>query len=94
MTEQTHTSQPKVRIASSVLETFGDPRINQSDLDTIQGALHRLMESPKIGTPIPFSHSGPKNIYVYRTDDGKWRILFQSDQSSIDVLSIDRETSI
>ena len=94
MTEQANTSRPQIRIASSVLETFEDPRIKQSDLDTIKTAFHQLMESPRVGTPVPFSQGGPRDVYVYRTNDGKWRILFKSDQSSIDVLSIDRETSI
>jgi hypothetical protein len=49
------------------------------------------MESPRVGTPIPFSQGGLKDVYVYRTNDGKWRIWFKSGQSSIDVLSIDRD---
>jgi hypothetical protein len=69
-----------IRIALSLAGKLAEAA-NDADIESITKTFETLAENPWRGVAVPFASSDLKDIFVIKTPDGKWLILYRIEGS-------------
>jgi hypothetical protein len=71
----------EIRMSLSASRKLVSENPGDADVDSIYHALQTLREDPWVGDPVPFASSDLKGIFVLKTRDGKWLIVYRVEGS-------------